>query len=165
MKLNNRGLTLVELVVVISIMALLFSLSALTFSAVSLARQKQCAVSVSALISKTRIGNLSKSGGAALELSMDDRGNLICKYYEGDTLISTESLPSQGQTVRYSLTQLQTGASFDRDLSETPLRLSFRRSTGAQEPQDGYVCTAILFSGIRTRTLTLVPSTGAQTLN
>ena len=165
MKPNNRGLTLVELVVVVSIMVLLFSLSAHAFSAVSLSRQKQCAVSVNALIVRTRIGNLSKSGGSTLELSMDDRDNLICKYYEGNTLISTETFPSKGQTVQYTLTQLQTGTSLSRSLSEAPLRLSFRRSTGAQEAQDGYVCTTILFSGLRTRPLTLVPSTGAQTLS
>lgn len=165
MKSNHRGLTLIELVVVIFIMVLLFSLSALAISSVTQARQKQCAVSVSALISRTRIASLSKSGGAALELSMDDRDNLVCKYYEGGTLLSTETLPSQKQTVHYSLTQIQTGENLSCDLSETPLRLSFQRSTGAQEPQAGYVCTAILFSGIETRTLTLVPSTGAQTLS
>ena len=164
MKRNNRGLTLIELVVVVSIVALLASLSALAFSSVTLARQKQCAVSVSALISRTRIGCLSKSGGADLELSMGENGTLIGKYIEGGTLISTETLPAQGLTIRCTFTRTQTGEELVRDLSEAPLRLSFLRSTGAQEARDGYVCTSIQFLGIDTRTLTLIPSTGAQTL-
>lgn len=165
MKPNNRGLSLVELVVVIGLMVLLFSLSILGISAMTQARQSQTAVSISAMISKTRINSLAKSGAVYLELSVDAQGDIVCSYFENGRLMNTETLPAAGQSLRYTLKAVSGGADQSLSLSEAPLRLAFEKSTGAQEHQGGYVCTALIFSGMKTQTLSLVPSTGAQSLD
>ena len=162
MKTNNKGFTMVELIVVMLIIGIITVIVGLTISTSTSARAEGTASSVNALISKCRAGCLSKTGNVYLTLAVDN-GSLVCRYYENDILVSTDTFEANGIAV--SVSTMLNGPPTTRALTATPFRLSFNRSTGAQTPQsDGSNCTALKFTGGRTYTVELVPSTGSHRL-
>ena len=160
MKINNKGFTLVELIVVVVIIGVLAGMIGVSVSSVSSARARRCAESVDMLISKCRVGALSHTGDVKLELSLDSKGNLVGSYYEGGILTSSETIPASGVLVSCTI-----GSATLTLSSATTLALSFDRVTGAQKAQpDGSMCTAIRFESSRSYTIELVPSTGSHKL-
>ena len=163
MKRNNRGFTLVELIVVIAIMGVIAGLVGLTVGTAVSAKAQSAAASVNILLSKCRTGHLSKTGEAFLTLSVED-GMLLGRYYENysedDPPVSTDSFSLSGITVKYTtdLTPEETV------LTGTPLKLSFNRETGGLEAVDGAYCTKIIFDGGRVFTIELIPVTGMHRL-
>ena len=163
MKTNNKGFTLIELIVVIVIIGIMAGLVGLSVSSVSSVNARRNASSVDSLISKCRTGSLSRAGDVHLTLSLDSNGDIVGYYYENGLLVSTDKFSGHKVTVTYT-TKL--GASETLvSLEGHPLTLSFDRATGAQKPQsDGSYCTAIAFTNNQTYTITLVPSTGNHRL-
>ena len=157
MKNNNKGFTLVELIVVMAILGIVATLTALSVGASNSARAEQCATSVNSLISKCRAGSLSQSVNVQLTISFDGNGNIVGEYSEGGVPVSTDTFPGRGITVL--CTTIVSNSPTTNALTKTnPLTLSFDRSTGAQK--NSPACTAISFTSTRTYTITLVPSTG-----
>lgn len=162
MKKNNRGFTLVELIVVVAIIGVVAGIVGLTAGTAVSARAQRGAESVNVLVSKCKAGCLSKTGDVHLTLSVEG-GNLIGRYYENGSLISTDSLPLSGVTVSYTTKK----SGFDPvtvALAGNPLTLSFDRATGAQIQPGGVGCTTISFDGGRVFTIQLIPSTGMHRL-
>ena len=60
MKQNNKGLSLVELIVVISIMAVVIGMGVLSFSLLFGTQAKSCAQKVSGMLNETKTGCLSR---------------------------------------------------------------------------------------------------------
>jgi len=154
LKHNNKGFTLVELIVVIAIMGIVAALIGLSASTSNSAKAERCAASVNALISKCRADSLGRSGTFSLTISQDaSSGEIVCVRLDGTTTV-TDRFPGKGVSISFT-----TSAS----PAPTSLTLSFARSTGAQNCTP--TCTAITFTSGRTYTITLVPSTGNHRLS
>ena len=162
---SSKGFTLIELVVTITILVIFISIVSLSVYPSYSANAKRCAAQTDALISKCRLGVLSRTGNVHLTIHSDLNGNIIGDYYEADsTPISTDTLADKKVSMAYTLKNTD-GTSRTTNISAAPLVLSFNRSTGEFKAQsDGSYCTAITIScGGKTYTITLVPSTGTHT--
>lgn len=166
--MNNKGLSLVEIVIVVTIMTVLTGVMAV---GVSLALSKpadECAEKIVSTLSNARITTMGKQG-------------ITLKFYEaGDQSIWLEEvitnpdgspappkrtkIGQKGVVVKYKLTG-DTAA--NRDLGSEALELSFKRSTGGFNTagSSGEYCEEIVVSkGNRTKTITLYYLTGKVTI-
>lgn len=163
---NDRGITLIELVVAFAISAIIIGIISLSVFPSYSAAAKHCATQTDSLLSKCRLGCLSRTGNVHLTLRRDQSGNIIGDYYEAaGTPVSSDILSDKKVILTYTL-KSSDGSLRNINLSDAPLSLSFDRSTGAFKAQsDGSYCTAVSFScGGRTFILTLVPTTGVFSL-
>lgn len=154
---NQKGFTLVELIVVIAIMSVVVAIGITSFSLVVGQNIRGCTADVQGYIAQTRVQALSRSD-AQLEIFTTNKGVFVNLSTEGrDVKIGRPTIgisytTNQGTTVMLSETQ--------------KLVLKFNRSTGAFQPigNDGTMdifCTQItLTAGGRTMVIKLVPQTG-----
>lgn len=164
MKKSNRGFTLIELIVVLTILGIAAGLVGLTVGTTVFAKTKGTATYVNMLISECRMGCLTKTGNVYLRLTLDDN-KLVGNYYEADSVVSTDSFSISGITVNYT-TQTGSADPVSTTLTDaTSLDISFDRSTGGLKQQsDGSYCTSIVFTAGRVYTIEFVPITGMHWL-
>jgi len=164
---DNRGFTLLELVVVITIMGILMSLATISAFPSYSARARRCASQTDMLITKCRIGCLSRAENVYLTLHTDSDGKIIGDYYENDGVLVSADVLSEGRALMTYTVKSSGGTAETRNLGDSPLTLSFSRSTGAFKAlPGGNYCTAInVLCGGRTYTIALTPSTGAHELS
>ena len=164
MKKSNRGFTLIELIVVLTILGIAAGLVGLTVGTAVFAKTKGTATSVNMLISECRTGCLTKAsdkGPTYLTLSLEGR-NLVGRYYENGSLISTDTFSSAGMTVSYKKTD--SAEPVVLVYGGAALTLSFDRSTGGLKQSDGAYCQSIYFDAGRVYTIEFVPITGMHRL-
>ena len=166
--MRNKGYTLIELIVVVAILGSLFGISTISLTAVSSGQAKKCAGEIDALISRCKVGAMSREGDVYLRLYIAG-GSVHGAYYENGALVSDDELSSKALSVSY-----ETDDGMSYSLEDMPLSLSFHRSTGAfmalnDVPglhylySEGASCVRIDVSGgSRTISLTLVPPTGSH---
>lgn len=168
LKNNNKGFSIVELVVVVAIMAVAVSLVSYSFASVYRARSKRAAETLDAVISQCKIDAMSGLD-CALEIALDDGDyyvNLYRVQESGDltaTPYKTEKLASD----RLSIT-------VGDDAVETdPLIVRFNSSDGSIDSAvigtTDYLESAstllITMSSARTHTITLYKNTGEHVLD
>lgn len=170
---NDKGFTLIELIVVMAILAVCTGIIAASVSTVSSSSAQKCANELNSAISRCRVNAMSRSGTVYLKVYRDSDGNVAEDYTEstaGGTSVSSDTIGSSGCGVTFT-----TDAEHSLDTSGTALYLSFDRGTGALRTlqQDGAggvrdadsQCTSISVSGGgRTFTIRFFPATGAHTL-
>lgn len=160
MKKNDRGFTLVEIIVVVVIMGVLVGIISLSISSVFSSRARRCAAEIDAYISMCKVNCMSRAGDIRIILDVDTNGSIRGRYYEDTDLVDTAIFSDS------NVTAIFTTGGIDTDLSITDtLTLSFDRSTGAFKPQSivggtSIYCTSISVSSGKTYIITLVPSTG-----
>uniref|UniRef100_UPI004056159B pilus assembly FimT family protein n=1 Tax=Acetatifactor sp. TaxID=1872090 RepID=UPI004056159B len=155
MRQDQRGFSLVELIVVIAIMAVVSTVGVLSFAMVTGRQVISCTEEMESYIAETKVQALSRAS-ATLEIFVKADGVYVNLSVEGrDVKIGTSGL-----TVKY-----RAGGS-EVTLSETErLVLSFDRASGAFLPLSGYAtetyCEEIVIeSGNRTGKIVLVSKTG-----
>jgi prepilin-type N-terminal cleavage/methylation domain-containing protein len=168
--MRNKGYTLIELVVVMAILGSLLGISLLSLSTIYSSQAKRCAGEIDALISRCKIGALSREGPVYLKLYIAADGSVHGAYYEKGSLVSDDELSSKALSVTYRTDD----GTPPYSLEETPLALSFVRDTGAfmalndvpgsiRAYATGASCTRIdVTGGNRTIGLTLIPPTGSH---
>lgn len=156
---NHRGLSLIELIVVISIMAVLAGIITISVGNLSSWRLKSCAENLEKGLAQAKAVALSRDG-TGLELSRVD-GKLIMRIYnEPEKIIGDESI---------SVTYTKKGNTENQVLLEDgdTLVLKFERSSGAfmpvgtEDSGEAVYCTSILLERKgKQRNIILVPPTG-----
>jgi len=163
MKKNNRGFTLVEIIVVVVIMGVLVGIISLSISSVFSSRARRCASEMDAYISMCKVNSMSRAGCIYIVLDLDGDGNIRGRYYEDSDYVPDDA--SLRDTATFSDSNVAatfTTGGTETALSDTnTLTLSFDRNTGAFNPQSGgNYCTSISLTSGRTYVITLIPSTG-----
>lgn len=153
MRQDQKGFSLVELIVVIAIMAIVTTVGLTSFSLVTGQQVKSCTANIEGYIGQTRMQALSRDSGS-LMLEVLDNGVFA-------TLSSGENVKvgSSGITISYSSDD---GSEVTLGEGDT-LSLSFDRSSGAFSPlaETGAYCTEIRVQGSgRLMRIVLIPRTG-----
>ena len=163
---NNKGFSLVELIVVIAIMSVAVSLVSYSFASVYRARSKRAAETLDAVISQCKIDSMSGLD-CALEVALDD-GDYYVNLYRVDesgnmNLYKTEKLASDRLTFTVGSDTVE----------EDPLIIRFNSSDGsivsAEIGTTDYLesnSTLLLtLSSAGTHTITLYKDTGEHVLD
>lgn len=169
---NNRGFTLIELIVVLAISAVCMGIMMASISAASSSEAKKCANELNTAVSKCRINAMSRSGTVYLKIYRDGNGNVMADYIESGTTVSSDTVGGSRCGVTFA-TADQPDA--EHDLSGTALYLSFERDTGALrtlqpdgangvKDADSQCGSIDVSGGGRTFAIRFVTATGAHTL-
>lgn len=135
MKKNNRGFTLLELIIVIAILGIAAGLLGASVSTASAAKQKQCATSINSYISMCRTRCLSRTGDPYIIIRRDGvNGTVVGEYYEKGTMLEVETLGDKSVLVSYKKGADSIAGA--EALEDAPLIVSFSRGDGALEPPE-----------------------------
>lgn len=186
MKKDNRGFSLVELIVVIAIMAVMVGILVFSMSILTGAQARECAQKVSSQLDSTKTGSMSRYD-ETMELSYLEKDSIeevnsdgfytkssvysINKYAAGYEI--TEPVYRKVGTSKVKVTvYLKDGSSYEigKDAGNT-ITVGFNRASGAFNKAivNGSATTTyfdyITFeSGIKTYTIVMVPETGKHTV-
>ncbi len=176
--MRKKGFSLLELIVVVAMIGIAVGLISTSVSVVFSSNANQCAADINSLLSKCRVGAMSRTGPVFIKLTQESDG-IHAEYHDGGA-VSDDVIGGK----RVSLTFWVKVGSVDTEYAVTDtgaLYLSFNRETGALLPMSGaYVlatgsaaaglpesstecCTRITAtSGGQTRSVKLIPSTGSH---
>ncbi len=160
MKKNNKGFSLVELIIIIAIMAVLTG-SIITYVGILGSSQaKKCANELANHISQTKVCAMSRSY-ASMTVYADGTGVYV-KTVQGDTE-KTEKIGDKGVTVTWR--NVRNDTNYNQTIGTTPddgLTLEFDRASGACVKLDsGDYCYGFkITSGDSTYNVNLEPLTG-----
>lgn len=169
MRRDNRGLSLVELMVVIAIIAVLGGIGLMGINAMTGRPAQQCSEKIIYSLERHRVTAMSKvdayyvlrSDAAAKKIYIDEyvtnnrTGGSFGPYTK-----TTAEIASSGVKISYVCSD---GNTYNLDdVTDASLRLAFDRTTGSFKKQaDGSYCTRIIAErGGRKFEVTLVPLTG-----
>lgn len=158
---DNRGVSLVEIMVVVVIIGVLGTVGIMGVNAMSGKPAQKCSQQIVYTLEKHRTSTMSKVS-AQYVLRVNASGKIVAEEYlsNGATVGSTP-------THTYELGDKSIKISYEcdgttKELASSPLTLQFDRTSGAFKKQaDGTYCTKITVErGGRSYVVTLVPLTG-----
>lgn len=156
-KNNNRGFSLVELIVVVAIGAILIGASILSIASISGTAVKQCARNIESILNKTRVTTMGKDT-AVIELYKN--GSDGAYYYEvtvtngkGETTAETKKIGRSNLEIRYSTT-FNNASKLD---VSNPIKIEFDRSSGAEKTDISKIWVK---HGSTEKTITIYKETG-----
>ena len=193
MKRDNRGLSLIELIVVIAIMAIMIGVGILSISLLFGTQARGCAQKVSSMLNETKTGCLSRFD-ETMTIAYRTKGQDGEKAYTADGYYAinriytlnnnaasvavggagSSEIRALGSGKVVIMVYLSDGSSFELG-TDKYVTISFNRSTGAFDPvivgdtfgetqTDDYIDKITFSSGARTYTLTMVQATGKHTV-
>lgn len=128
LKANNQGLSMIELIVIMGILSVIFAVTSFSLALTPSTEAKKVVSNVDAMISRTKVGTLAKTGDVYMEIYINSAGKVILNYYEDDKLKETDTLTKKDVTIYYDLDGGATKVELTKGKS---LILAFdRRTTG-----------------------------------
>lgn len=192
MKQDNRGLSLVELIVVIAIMAVLIGVGILSLSLLFGTQARGCAQNVSSMLSETKTGCLSRYD-ETMTLSYRTKGpdedtaitsdgyyaeNCIYTIGKEDEKVKSILIGGTGSSEIRRMgnknviitVHLSDGTYFELGTANS-VTIRYNRSTGAFDyvmvnnaPTSNYIEKMTFSSGLKTYTITMFQETGKHTI-
>lgn len=161
MKNDNRGISLVEVMVVVAIMAVLLAVGIMSVNAMSGKPAQQCAQQLMYSLERHRTSAMGKVNSQYV-LRVNGSGKIVADEYltNADSLTGVDPKTVEVGASGNKVTYVCGGATYSLD--ERPLTLQFDRGSGSFKAQaDGTYCTEIIIKrGGREHKVTLVPLTG-----
>jgi prepilin-type N-terminal cleavage/methylation domain-containing protein len=174
---NNRGFSLLELIVAVALIAISLTVLSLSISEIFASNAKECANQLDALLSQCKVDAMSQSGNVYLEVYQDTDGvhAKIINDKNPTVPLVDQKIGKNSLSVQY---QDSAGTTPHSIPSSDPLYLSFDRTTGAfldlyrcqrlvgtPSVSSGVFCAKLtVSSGRKTINITLYPSTGGHIL-
>lgn len=176
--INNKGVSLVELVVIIAIMAVLSTGLISMIGLLNGRAARECAQDTLSSLSKVRVLTLSKSTGAPesglsadadvyLEIRPDDAGRILIsqvnKNRDGETIVDQISVSAPNVEIKAMVGNRE--ANREVNLTGATIRIAYDRATGAflKYSDDEYMIS-ITFEQGKTYTINMTPATGKAEL-
>ena len=162
MKKNNKGFSLVELIVIIAIMAVLTTSIITYIGMLGAGQAKKCANGISSGFSQTKVCAMSRSSAYMVVYSNDD-GVFLKTVQGGNERI--EKIGNKGAVVEYR--NVRNGTNFmpiGNDES-SGVRIEFDRASGACKKVAGEYCYGFRVTcGTTTYIVNIEPLTGKATI-
>ena len=170
MRHDNRGVSLVEITIVVAIIAVVGAVGITSFNAMTGKPAQQCAQKLVYSLEKHRTTSVSRVGAYYVLSYNAATKEIVAEEFVSNDL--TAGYSSVGKSVigasNVEVTYYVDGDATAYNLNSGAIRLSFDRSSGAFKPlsstntaTDGKYCTKIVASrGGRDFEVTLVPFTG-----
>lgn len=162
MRRDNRGISLVEIMLVIAILAVLGGVGIWGINTLTGRKAQQCSQKIVYSLERHRTTAMGKAN-AQYWLKVNGDGKVcveerVTNDASAGWSVTTTEIGSAGVKVKYTLDT----DSIPKDISVDPLKLEFDRSSGAFKTQDGGgYCNEIYVShGGKEFNITLVPLTG-----
>lgn len=129
-KLNNNGLSLVELIITISIMSILVGTASLGFGIVFSRDAQKCANTINDAVYETRMANMSKTNKYTLVLGIDSNGDYYYTIDDNDSSTTndkSEVISDNGKIE--TITCDVDGVDYTISAAQ-PVRISFDKAKG-----------------------------------
>ncbi len=159
---NNKGLSLVEIILVVAIITVVGGVIGVGLSSAMSKPADECANKIMASLNNARLSTMGKNT-LELKLTVEDGRVYLEEIVNGASTKKTQ-IGAKGVLVEYRLK----GETNYIALADAPLTLSFERSTGGFKPCNGGpgYCEEIKISkGNKVLTLHLAHLTGKVTVN
>lgn len=167
--IGNYGFSLIELMVVVTILFISIGVFTTSMSSVFAFHVKQCAKDIDGLLSKCKVGTMSKAGDVYLRIYQGPDG-IYGEYFEDDIAVTNEKIAKDTVILSY----ISSNGDTSHTIGAEGLYISFDRTTGglltlgaaaglggATVADGAYYSTAItVVSGEKNITVRIVPTTG-----
>lgn len=162
MRQDNRGISLVEVMVVVAIMVVVGGIGIWSFNAMTGKPAQQCAQKIVYSLERHRTTAMGKL--KAQYRLVEENNKVYLEEYIGNDPDNPDAPPALSSRVEIGSSGVKVQYTMDAnaDLHDLPLTLEFDRSSGAfkQQPGGGYCTNIIVKRGGREHEVTLVPLTG-----
>lgn len=161
-KIDNKGLSLVELLIVVAIIAVLGGVALTGMSLLTSRPVDECAKKIQIALEGSRNTTMGKYSGY-LEFTMDTNGVYVQEYINGSANGDKIKIGQSGVSVMVNSAIMgDASTTYTSSLSSTPLKVEFNRADGSLKTQSGmgYVTSFKVSSGSRVIIVTVDRLTG-----
>ncbi len=154
---NNKGFTLVEVIIVVAIIAVLSSAAVVTTYQVSSTNAKQTANEIAGMLSRCRMSTLSGMVDPYLEIS-GNNGDITATLFANGHQIEIEEVATNAVNVSFTI-----GGTTTEMTGNQSLTIRYDTSGAITSPMDIQTITAS--SGSKRYTINIVAATGYHEVN